>query len=57
MNASVRRAMWLVKAGIPFDVAFSLDDTTAYALSVVASEQANGRVFNWHTEQYEDPPQ
>ena len=39
--------MFLVKAGVPFDVAFSLDDATRLACCVIAGEQ-EGNKWNWN---------
>jgi hypothetical protein len=46
--------MWLVRHGVPFDLAFSLDDTTRTALCIIATEQ-NGLQLNWDTMQFEEP--
>jgi hypothetical protein len=37
---------------VPFDVAFSLDDTTRFAWSVVISEQQSGREFDWNAKEF-----
>jgi len=36
-----------VKNGVPFDVAFSLEDTTAVAWCIVFSEM-EGHTFDWN---------
>lgn len=38
----------MVKNGIPFDVAFSLDDTTRTAWSIIMAE-LEGQEFDWDT--------
>ena len=35
---ALREGLWLVKNGVPFDVAFSLDDTERFAWSVCMGE-------------------
>jgi len=49
----MRECLWLVKNGIPFDVAFSLDDVMRTAWSIMFSEM-KGATFNWHTMQFEE---
>jgi len=46
--------LWLVKNGVPFDVAFSLDDLerTAYA---IAFSEMEGAKFNWDSMRFEEP--
>ena len=44
--------MWLLRHGVPFDVAFSLDDVSRAALCIVASEQG-GRKFNWSAMEFD----
>jgi hypothetical protein len=44
----MRECLWLVKHGIPFDVAFELDDVTRAAWCIVFSEM-EGRTFDWST--------
>ena len=39
----------LVKAGVPFDVAFALPDGDALAYSVVMGELEGGHIFSWET--------
>jgi hypothetical protein len=48
----MRECLWLVKNGIPFDVAFSLDDVTRAAWCIVYSEM-EGNQFNWDTMTWE----
>jgi len=38
--------LWLVRNGVPFDVAFALDDLTRAAWSIVFSEM-EGNKFDW----------
>jgi hypothetical protein len=46
--------LWLVKNGIPFDVAFSLDWPEIVGWSVVFAEKESGKKFNWATKKFED---
>lgn len=39
--------------GVPFDVAFQLDDLTRAAFSIAISEM-NGNKFNWRRMAYEE---
>lgn len=41
----LRECLWLVRHGVPFDVAFTLDDTERAAWAIIASEQG-GREFD-----------
>ncbi len=50
----MREALWLVKNGVPFDVAFGVDDVTRAAWSIIFSEM-EGAKFNTRTMQFEDP--
>ena len=43
-----------MKNGIPFDVAFSLDDVKRAAFSIIFSEM-EGHKFNWDALDWEDP--
>jgi hypothetical protein len=45
--------LWLVRNGVPFDVAFGLDSTTRSAWSIIFSEQESGKRYNFATQQYE----
>jgi hypothetical protein len=38
--------LWLVKNGVPYDVAFSLDPFDLYAYSIIFGEMA-GNTWNW----------
>jgi hypothetical protein len=42
-----------VKHGVPFDVAFGLDDVTRAGWSIIFSEQG-GAKFDFNTMQFED---
>lgn len=44
-----------MRSGIPFDVAFALDQQQRIAWSVIFSEFESGKKFNWATLKYEDP--
>jgi hypothetical protein len=50
----MRECLWLVKNGIPFDVAFQLDDLTRTAWSIVFSEMA-GNQFDWNSMKFVEP--
>jgi hypothetical protein len=49
----MRECLWLVKNGIPFDVAFNLDDATRAAWSIIFSE-FEGAQFNWQDMRFEE---
>lgn len=49
----MRECLFLIKNGIPFDVAFAIDDVTRAAWSIIFSEM-NGAKFNFNTMQFED---
>lgn len=54
MNATpVREALWLVKNGIPFDVAFALGDIERAAFAIIFSEQ-EGAEFDFNTMRFKD---
>lgn len=53
MAAPIRECMWLVRHGVPFDVAFRLDDITRTAFSIIVSEQG-GSVFDWNAMRFRD---
>lgn len=46
--------MWLTRHGVPFDVAFQLDDVTRGALCIIASEQGGGE-FDWDLMEFKEP--
>lgn len=50
----VRECLWLVKNGVPFDVAFGLDEITRTGWCIVFSEM-EGAKFSFATMSYEDP--
>jgi hypothetical protein len=39
---------------VPFDVAFSLDDVTRAAFSIILSEQRSAVQFNWVTMKFDE---
>jgi len=45
--------MWLVRHGVPFDVAFALDDIKRTAFSIIVSEQG-GAEFDWERMQFKE---
>jgi len=45
--------LWLIKHGIPFDVAFSVDDITRAGWSIIFSEM-EGNKFNFNTMQFDE---
>lgn len=47
-SVPIREALWLVRNGVPFDVAFALDDVSRAGWCIVFSEM-EGAKFNWHT--------
>lgn len=49
----MRECLWLVKNGVPFDVAFELDEIQRTGWCIIFSEM-EGAKFNFHTMQYED---
>ena len=46
--------MWLVRSGVPFDVAFGMDETMRAAFCIVFSEM-DGNKFNWSSMEFEEP--
>lgn len=50
----MREALFLVDHGVPFDVAFQLDDLTRTAFCIIVSEH-QGATFNWNRMAFEDP--
>ncbi len=50
----MKECLWLIQNGVPFDVAFSLDDIHRAAWSIIFSEM-NGAKFNWNTMDFEEP--
>lgn len=49
----MRECLWLVKNGIPFDVAFGIDDVTRAAWCIVFSEM-EGNTFDFNTMAFKD---
>jgi hypothetical protein len=47
--------LWLIKNGIPFDVAFALDDVRRGAFAIAFSEM-EGNEFDWHTMSFKETP-
>lgn len=45
----------LVDHGVPFDLAFQLDDATRAAFTIIFGE-LQGYVFNWSTMTWKPPP-
>ncbi len=50
----MRECLWLVKNGVPFDVAFGLDDVMRAGWCIIFSEM-EGNKFNFTTMQFEEP--
>lgn len=48
----IKECLWLVKNGVPFDVAFQLDDVTRAAWCITFSEMDGAR-FNWSSIKFE----
>lgn len=48
----MRECLWLVKNGIPFDLAFQLDEVTRIGWCIVFSEM-EGATFNWQSMRFE----
>lgn len=46
--------MLLVKSGVPFDTAFTLDDQMRQGLCIVVGELDGGK-FNWASMAFEEP--
>ena len=46
--------MWLTSHNVPFDVAFSMDDTWRMALSIIVSEQQSGQRFDFERREFVD---
>lgn len=49
----IRQALWLVKNGVPFDVAFALDEAKRTAWSIIFSELGSGKQYNFAARKYE----
>jgi hypothetical protein len=48
----LRECLWLIRHGVPFDVAFSLSDVERAGWCIIISEQG-GRKFNMSTMDFE----
>jgi hypothetical protein len=46
--------LWLVHNGVPFDLAFQLDEMTRTAFSIIFS-QFHGGKFDWGSMRFVDP--
>lgn len=46
--------MWLVRNGIPFDVAFAIDGIKRTAWAITFSEFESGKTFKWSKWEFED---
>jgi hypothetical protein len=53
MDAAANECLWLVHNGVPFDVAFSLDDAKRMWMAIKFSE-FGGRKFNLETMEFEE---
>lgn len=49
----MREALWLVKNGVPFDVAFEVDDVTRAGWCIIFSEM-EGQTFDFNTMSFRD---
>ena len=47
-------SLWLVKNGVPFDLAFALDEITRSAYCIVFG-RFDGGAFNWDSFSWEKP--
>ncbi|WP_217478393.1 hypothetical protein [Pararobbsia alpina] len=45
--------MWLVQNNVPFDVAFSVDNVKRTAWSIIFSEMATGKKYNFASRTFE----
>lgn len=50
----MRECLWLVRNGIPFDIAFGLDEKKRTAWAIVFSEFESGKTYNWNTMDFEE---
>lgn len=53
----MQQAVYLFTNGVPFDVAFSLDDPMRIGLTILIAQQSSGQEFNFKTWKYEDKKQ
>ena len=49
----MKECLWLIRNGIPFDVAFGVDDVTRAAWCIVFSEM-EGRTFDWSAMRFKE---
>jgi len=49
----LQTALWLVKNGIPYDIAMNLDDVERLAYAVIMG-QFDGNSFNWDRGQWKE---
>jgi hypothetical protein len=55
VNATpIRQSIHLTRNGIPFDVAFSVDQTMRTAFSIICNELESGKRYNFVSKTYED---
>lgn len=50
----LREALRLVGAGVPFDVALSIDDVTRAGWCIIISEQQGGGKFDFNSMSFKD---
>jgi hypothetical protein len=50
----MRECLWLVKNGVPFDVAFGLDEVRRTAWAIAFSEMESGKRFNWTSMEFDE---
>lgn len=53
----LKQRLWLIKNGIPFNVAFSLSHEQVFAFAIIFSEfeLPKERCFNWETMRFNEP--
>lgn len=51
----MQTALWLVKNGVPYDIAMTLDDAERLAYAVIFG-QFEGSVFDWTRGQWKERP-
>jgi hypothetical protein len=50
----LRECLFLLAHGVPFDVAFGLDDITRTGWAIMFSEMESSRKFNWNHMSFEE---
>jgi hypothetical protein len=50
----MRQALYLISKGIPFDIAFEIDETKRSAWCIMFSEIEGGRKYNFITNEFEE---